>query len=143
MTLTEAQIAVLYQHGLIENTTCYAASRALRGDLSISGRSALRMCEVAIEALVERAIDAACAVIQDKLGVQTGDLAAAVLSGGVIERELTRYVHAELEAQTTSTMAAAIEVANKHSPKTRLAGECSTCGAIHDDVDCFGKPVRP
>lgn len=25
----------------------------------------------------------------------------------------------------------------------RHADECSTCGAIHTDVDCFGKAVRP
>jgi hypothetical protein len=62
------------------------------------GQHAIQTCEVAIEALVERAVDAACAVIQDKLGVKTGDLAAAVLSDGTIERELTRYVHAELTA---------------------------------------------
>jgi hypothetical protein len=57
----------------------------------------MQTCEVAIEALIERAVDAACAVIQEKLGVPTGDLAATILSDGAIERELTRYVYAELE----------------------------------------------
>jgi hypothetical protein len=96
--LSEAQINVLYTRGIIGRETWSLALRAFRGDPSPAGPHAIRTCEVAIEALVERAVDAACAVIQEKLGVKTGDLAAAVLSDGTIERELTRYVRAELEA---------------------------------------------
>ena len=95
--LTEPQVHVLYTRGIIDRTTWNNALRSFRGDHGHVGQHALRTCTVAIEALVERAVDAACAVIQDKLGVRTGDLAAAVLSDGAIERELTRYVHAELE----------------------------------------------
>ena len=96
--LTEAQINVLYTRGLINRATWNNALRSFRG-VNVNGHAgptAIMTCEVAIEALVERAVDAACAVIQDKLGVTTGDLAAATLSDGAIERELTRYVHAEL-----------------------------------------------
>ena len=96
--LTEAQINALYTRGLIERATWNNALRSFRGDHGHVGQHAIQTCEVAIEALVERAVDAACAVIQDKLGVKTGDLAAQVLSDGTIERELTRYVHAELDS---------------------------------------------
>jgi hypothetical protein len=94
--LDERQINALYTRGLVDRATWDKALRTFRGDRSSVGQHAIRTCEVAIEALVERAVDAACAVIQEKLGVKTGDLAAAVLSDGMIERELTRYVHAEL-----------------------------------------------
>ena len=94
--LTQAQIQVLYTRGMIDQPTWSRALRALRGDPSHESKHAIQTCEVAIEALVARAVDAACAVIQEKLGVKTGDLAATVLSDGTIERELTRYVHAEL-----------------------------------------------
>ncbi len=94
--LTEAQARVLYTRGIIDHATWSSVLRAFRGDPSHLGQHALTTCEVAIEALVETAINAACKVIQDRLGVKTGDLAAATLSDGTIERELTRYVHAEL-----------------------------------------------
>ena len=94
--LTQAQVQILYTRGIIDRTTWSRVLRALRGDHSHEGQHAIQTCEVAIEALIERAIDAACAVIQERLGVKTGDLAAVVLSDGTIERELTRYVHAEL-----------------------------------------------
>lgn len=93
--LTEAQVSVLYTRGIIDPTTWTNVLRAVRGDPHL-GPHAQRTCEVAIEALVEEAINAACKAIQDRLGVKTGDLAAATLSDGTIERELTRYVHAEL-----------------------------------------------
>jgi hypothetical protein len=96
--LTEAQIYVLYTRGVVDRATWDKALRTFRGDRSMVAQHAIRTCEVAIEALVERAVDAACGVIQAKLGVKTGDLAAAVLSDGTIERELTRYVRAELTA---------------------------------------------
>jgi hypothetical protein len=96
--LTEAKVQALHARGIINLATCNNALRSFHGDHGHVGEHAIRICEVAIEALVERAIDAACAVIQDKLGVKTGDLAATVLSDGTLERELTRYVHAELEA---------------------------------------------
>ncbi len=95
--LSEVQISALYTRGIIDRATWNNALRSFRGDHGHVGQHALRTCAVAIEAIVERAVDAACASIQDRLGVKTGDLAAAVLSGGVIERELIRYVHAELE----------------------------------------------
>jgi hypothetical protein len=95
-SLSQAQIQVLYTRGVIDQPTYSRALRALRGDPSSEAKHAIQTCAVAIEALVERAVDAACAVIQAKLGVPTGDLAATVLSDGTIERELTRYVHAEL-----------------------------------------------
>jgi hypothetical protein len=95
--LTQAQIQVLYTRGVIDRVTWTNALRSFHGDHGHVGQHAIKTCEVAIEALIERAVDAACAVIQDKLGVKTGDLAAATLSDGTIERELTRYVHAELE----------------------------------------------
>ena len=94
--LTQGQINALYTRGLIDRTTWNNALRALRGINGYTGMNALKTCEVAIEALVERAVDAACAVIQDKLAVKPGDRGAATLSDGTIERELTRYVHAEL-----------------------------------------------
>ncbi|HSX23026.1 MAG TPA: hypothetical protein VLE97_09655 [Gaiellaceae bacterium] len=94
--LTEAQVRTLFTRGIIDRATFNNALRAFRGDRGHVGQHALQTCEVAIEALVERAVDAACAAIQEHLGVKTGDLAAAVLSDGTIERELTRYVHAEL-----------------------------------------------
>ena len=97
-SLSEAQVNALYTRGLIGRETWQLVLRMFRGDPRPAGQHALRTCEVAIESLVERAVDAACAAIQDKLGVKTGDLAAAVLSDGTIERELTRYVHAELNA---------------------------------------------
>ena len=105
-SLSEAQINALYTRGIIDRATWNNALRSFRGDHGHVGQHAIRTCEVAIEALVERAVDAACAVIQDKLGVKTGDLAAQVLSDGAIERELTRYVHAELAAATDSGEAA-------------------------------------
>jgi hypothetical protein len=100
LKLTEAQVGVLYTRGLIDPATWANVLRSFRGDSSERGQHALRACEIAIEALVERAIDAACAVIQDQLAVETGNLAAAALSDGTIERELTRYVLAELEMVT-------------------------------------------
>lgn len=98
--LTEAMVHTLFTRGLIDEATWSLVLRAFRGDPSPASQKALQTCEVAIEALVERAVDAACAAIQERLGVKTGDLAAAVLSDGTIERELTRYVHAELEIAT-------------------------------------------
>lgn len=97
LALTEVQINALYTCGLVDYATWNNALRSFRGDHGHVGQHAIQTCAVAIEALVERAVDAACAAIQDKLGVRTGDLAAAILSGGTIERELTRYVLAELE----------------------------------------------
>ena len=94
--LTQAQIQVLYTRGVVDQPTWSRALRALRGDPSHAAKHAIQTCEVAIEVIVDRAVDAACAVIQEKLGVKTGDLTATVLSDGTIERELTRYVHAEL-----------------------------------------------
>jgi hypothetical protein len=96
--LSEAQVNALFTRGLIGRETWSLVLRMHRGDPGSAGPYALRTCEVAVKSLVERAVDAACAVIQEKLGVKTGDLAAAVLSDGTIERELTRYVHAELAA---------------------------------------------
>lgn len=101
-TLTEAQVRILYTRGIIDQATWARVLRAFRGDATRDAQHAVQTCEVAIEALVERAVDAACAVIQEKLGVKTGDLAAATLSDGTIERELTRYVHAELEMAGSS-----------------------------------------
>lgn len=95
--LTEAQVRTLYKRGIIDRSTWALVLRAFRGDPSPMTQHALQTCEVAIESIVERAVDAACAAIQDRLGVKTGDLAAATLSDGTIERELTRYVLAELE----------------------------------------------
>jgi hypothetical protein len=99
--LTAAQVNVLHTRGLVDRATLNNAVRSFHGDHGHVGQRAIQTCEAAIEALVERAIDAACASIQDKLGVKTGDLAAATLSDGVIERELTRYVYAELEAASS------------------------------------------
>lgn len=93
----QAQVSALYTRGLVDHATWTNALLALRSASTTHlGLRAIQTCEAAIEALVERAVDAACAVIQTRLGVETGDLAAAVLSDGAIERELTRYVHAEL-----------------------------------------------
>jgi len=100
--LSEAQVHTLYARGVIDQATCNNALRSFRGDHGHVGQHAIRTCEVAIEALVERAVDAACAVIQDRLGVKTGDRAASTLSDGAIERELTRYVHAELSGALPS-----------------------------------------
>lgn len=97
---TEAQINALYTRGVIDRATWNNALRSFRGDHGHVGQHAIQTCVVAIEALVERAVDAACTVIQEKLGVKTGDLAATVLSDGIVERELTRYVYAELTAST-------------------------------------------
>ena len=94
--LTQAQIQVLYTRGIIDRVTWNNALRAFHGDHGHVGQKAIQACELAIETLVERAVDAACASIQERLGVKTGDLAATILSDGTIERELTRYVHAEL-----------------------------------------------
>lgn len=94
--LTEAQVRTLFTRGLVDRATFHNALRSFRGDHGHVGQHALQTCEVAIEALVERAVDAACAAIQDRLAVKNGDLAAVVLSDGTIERELTRYVRAEL-----------------------------------------------
>jgi hypothetical protein len=106
--LTQTQINVLYTRGLVDHATWANALRALRGEATTHlGQRAIQACELAIESLVERAVDAACAVIQARLGVQTGDLAAAVLSDGAIERELTRYVHAELTADSEEPAAPA------------------------------------
>lgn len=113
-TLTEAQISALYTRGVIDRATWNNALRSFRGDHGHVGQHAIQTCTVAIEALVERAVDAACAVIQEKLGVKTGDLAATILSDGTIERELTRYVYAELTAST----AVAIE-----EPEPMTSGE--------------------
>ena len=95
--LPRGAVNTLYTRGIIDHATWTNALRAFRGESTTHlGQHAIRACEVAIEALVERAVDAACTVIQERLGVKTGDLAAAILSDGTIERELTRYVHAEL-----------------------------------------------
>ena len=95
--LTQAQIQVLYTRGIIDHATWTNALRSFHGESNTHlGQHAIQTCAVAIEALVERAVDAACAAIQERLGVKTGDLAGTVLSDGTIERELTRYVHAEL-----------------------------------------------
>ena len=94
--LTQAQVQMLYTRGIIDRVTWNNALRAFHGDHGHVGQKALQACELAIETLVERAVDAACASIQERLGVKTGDLAATILSDGTIERELTRYVHAEL-----------------------------------------------
>ena len=96
--LTEAQVKVLFTRGIIDRATWNNALRSFRGDRGPAAQQARRTCEVAIEVIVERAVNAACAAIQARLGVKTGDLAAVVLSNGIIERELTRYVHAELSA---------------------------------------------
>lgn len=95
--LTQAQVQVLYTRGLINHATWTNALRTFHGESTTHlGQHALQTCEAAIDALAERAVNAACAAIQERLGVKTGDLAATFLSDGTIERELTRYVHAEL-----------------------------------------------
>ena len=94
--LTEAQVNALYTRGMIDRATWEHVLRAFRGDPNPAGPHAVTTCSLAVAALVETAVNAACKVIQDRLGVKTGDLAATVLSGGAIERELIRYVHAEL-----------------------------------------------
>jgi len=96
--LTENQIHTLHDRALINHATWCNALRGVRGEsASHLGQHALQTCALAIETLVESAINAACKVIQDRLGVTTGDLAAATLSGGAIEGLLTAYVLAELE----------------------------------------------
>ena len=120
-SLTEAQVNVLYTRGLIGRETWSLVLRMHRGSPHPAGPLALRTCEVAIESLVERAVDAACAVIQDKLGVKTGDLAAAVLSDGTIERELTRYVLAELAAVDDDGMTEPIAVDGEAAATAELA----------------------
>jgi hypothetical protein len=57
------------------------------------------MSDAEINALAEEAANAACKLIQDRLGVSTGDLAAMALSDGAIERELARYIRAEMDAK--------------------------------------------
>ena len=95
--LPRGAVNTLYTRGIINHATWTNVLRAFRGESTTHlGQYAIRTCEVAIEALVECAVDAAYAVIQEKLGVKTGDLAATVLSDGMIERELTRYVYAAL-----------------------------------------------
>lgn len=98
LSLDAGQVDALFARGLIDEATRNNALRSFRGDHGHVGQHAIQTCEVAIEALVERAVDACCATIQDRLSVSSGALAAAVLSDGTIERELTRYVHAELAA---------------------------------------------
>jgi hypothetical protein len=96
--LTEGQIQILYTRGLINHATWTNAMRSFRGETTTHlGQHAIDTCKLMIDALVEEAVNAACKMIQDRLGVKTGDVAAAVLSDGAIERELVRYVHAELE----------------------------------------------
>lgn len=105
--ITEAQLRTLYTRGLIDKATWAGAIRSFRGAPGPLSQHSLRTCELAIEVLVEEAVNAACKAIQDRLGVRTGDLAAATLSDGTIERELTRYVHAELEAAQAADVVAA------------------------------------
>ena len=114
--LTQGQVSALYTRGVIDRATWVAVLRTFRGDPSPLGRHGLKTCEVAIEALVERAVDAACAVIQDRLGVRTGDHAAQVLSDGTIERELTRYVLAELAMVADTATLLDEEVAREETP---------------------------
>jgi len=131
--LTQASINVLYTRGIINRATWESALRSFRGDPGPAGPQAIRACEVAIEALVERAIDAACAVIQKRLGVKTGDLAAATLSDGTIECELTRYVHAELA------------MAGSDGDPVQLDAEAASlvaCGHSYDDRSRCQKPAR-
>lgn len=97
LALSEAKVRALYTRGIIDRSTWALVLRAFRGLSSPMTEHALHTCELAIEVMVEDAINAACKSIQDRLAVKTGDLAAATLSDGTIERELTRYVHAELE----------------------------------------------
>lgn len=120
-SLSEAQVNALYTRGIIGRGTWSLVLRMFRGDPNPAGPYALRTCEVAIESLVERAVDAACAVIQDKLGVKTGDLAAAVLSDGTIERELTRYVHAELAELEAADRAASTPGSEINAPSSEDA----------------------
>lgn len=97
--LTETQIHALFNAQLISHATWCNALRQLRGEAeSHLGPQALRTCEAEIASLAERAINAACKLIQDRLGVTTGDLAAATLSDGTMERELERYILAELDS---------------------------------------------
>jgi hypothetical protein len=99
--MTEAHVHALYNRQLINHATWINALHALHGETSSHlGVHAIRSCELAIEVLVEEAINAACKSIQDRLGVETGDVAAATLTGGIIERELTRYIHVELAHAT-------------------------------------------
>lgn len=95
--LTENQVHALYERDLISHDTWCNALRGLRGSAPHLGPHALMTCELAVASLVESAVNAACKVIQNQLGVTTGDLAAATLSGGAIEGLLTAYVLAELE----------------------------------------------
>ncbi len=96
--LTENQIHALHERAMINHATWCNALRGIRGEsTSHLGQRALQTCTLAVESLVESAVNAACKVIQNQLGVATGDLAATVLSGGAIEGLLTAYVLAELE----------------------------------------------
>ncbi len=103
--LTENQIHALHTRNLINHATWCNALYSLRNDdghfASLSAH-ALQTCALAVEQLVESAVNAACKVIQDRLGATTGDLAATVLSGGAIEGLLTAYVLAELEEAAVS-----------------------------------------
>jgi hypothetical protein len=95
--VTEAHVHALYNRGLIQHATWINALHAVRGEAaSHLGAHALQTCELAVEVLVEKAMNAACGAIQDCLGVKTGIVAAATLADGTIERELTRYVYVEL-----------------------------------------------
>ena len=136
--LTQASINVLYTRGLIDRATWNNALRSFRGDNGYAGPNALKTCEVAIEALVARAIDAACGVIQEKLGVKTGNLAAVTLSDGTIERELTRYVHAEL------TMANSVDDREDIAQlDSEIAASLVACGhSYHGDRHRCQKPAQ-
>lgn len=136
--LTEAQVQVLYTRGIIDQVTWSRVLRAFRGDPSSEGWRAIATCEVAIEALVERAVDAACAAIQERLGVKTGDLAAAILSDGAIERELTRYVHAELamagsgDEEYRSSTDRASSRSRSSTPETNMSNEANEALQVKD-----------
>lgn len=62
--LTEAQVHALCARGIINQTTCNNALRSFHGDNGHVGEHAIRICEVAIEALIERARDR-CGVCSD------------------------------------------------------------------------------
>ena len=52
-----------------------------------------------IDDLAEDALNAACLVIQEKLGVTTGDLASVFFSDDIVRDQLINYINSELSAK--------------------------------------------
>ena len=79
----------------------------------------LRMSEEGISRLADRALDAACELMQKELGVPRGDYAANVFCGGAIDHPVIAYFKKYIRGEMSC---------NREVEQVKISTPCPHCG---------------